>query len=395
MGEERQKKERENREERERKERERRQKEESLRKERREKEKENKEKKVKEIENTEKEVILLDEDEDVPLAKRRTVRKRKPEPVINIDSPLPELRNSKKPRPETEGNSQEVMTPRRGSQEKEVGWPRVSSLFAGAEEGRRVRKPTAKVQPFVHVEPEKEKKKPKPKEKKTVAVPPKRIHQPPKGPYYAACKVGAYRCPLCYTQWSLNQPYGRHLIGQACQVDPAGGPATSKKKEEEERGTMKFVTVGPATVREDSTLSIGKVPSLKFLSRSASSTPPPSLPMVKEGLEYYHSLYSNVNRNVQKKLFTRLRTKAGLNLIAGLAGYERLCREPLKIAIYLERKISLARDQRIKEREEEREREREKDKELKEKQKERERLREERQKKEKERKGKEGKRKKV
>jgi hypothetical protein len=30
-------------------------------------------------------------------------------------------------------------------------------------------------------------------------------------------------------------------------------------------------------------------------------------------------------------------------LVKGLAGYERLCREPLKVAIYLERKISLAR----------------------------------------------------
>ena len=149
-----------------------------------------------------------DEEEDVPLARRRRSggsRKRKGEGE--------ETKRSKKARTETGEN-------RRSSRDSELGWPRLSSVFDSGEDGRRVRKPTAKVQPFVHVEPEKEKRRVRPKDRGRAGGAPtkKRIHQPAKGPYFTACKIGSYRCPLCLTEWKLNQPYGRHIIAQACQV---------------------------------------------------------------------------------------------------------------------------------------------------------------------------------
>lgn len=50
------------------------------------------------------------------------------------------------------------------------------------------------------------------------------------------------------------------------------------------------------------------------------------MPRVKEGLEYYHSLYSPYNRTVQPRLFRHIRGGAKLNYVAGLTGYEKLCR---------------------------------------------------------------------
>ena len=151
-----------------------------------------------------------DEEEDVPLARRRKSggsRKRKGEGE--------ERTRTKKARTDTTGEN------RRSSRDSEVGWPRLSSVFDSGEDGRRVRKPTAKVQPFVHLEPEKEKRRVRPKDRSRsggVAGTKKRVHQPAKGPYFTACKIGSYRCPLCFTRWQLNQPYGRHIIAQACQV---------------------------------------------------------------------------------------------------------------------------------------------------------------------------------
>lgn len=280
------------------------------------------------------------EDEDVPLARRRksgSGRKRKGDTAV-------EGKKVKKSKTETRPHSPTAA--RRRSQETEVGWPRLSSVFSdsGGEESKRARKPTAKVQPFVHVdtvEPEKEKKRLKPKDRKLVTG--TKIHKPAKGPYSAACKLGSYRCPLCYTEWSLNQPYGRHIIGQACQVE-LPGPVKKKGEEDDEAKILRYVTVTPATAKRDSSVRMGKVASLALLCRSSlPSDCPASLPGVKEGLEYYHSLYSPYNRTVQARLFATLRQGAKLNLVAGLTGYEKLCREPLKIAIYLERKISLAR----------------------------------------------------
>ena len=151
-----------------------------------------------------------EEEEDMPLARRRKSggsRKRKGEGD--------ESKKTKKARTDAGEN-------RRSSRDSEVGWPRLSSVFDNGEDGRRVRKPTAKVQPFVHVEPEKEKRRVRPKDRSRTgggALPTKkRVHQPAKGPYFTACKIGSYRCPLCFTQWQLNQPYGRHIIAQACQV---------------------------------------------------------------------------------------------------------------------------------------------------------------------------------
>merc|ERR1719225_2353477 len=273
-----------------------------------------------------------DEEEDVPLARRRRSggsRKRKGEGE--------ETKRSRKARTETGEN-------RRSSRDSELGWPRLSSVFDSGEDGRRVRKPTAKVQPFVHVEPEKEKRRVRPKDRGRSGGAPtkKRIHQPAKGPYFTACKIGSYRCPLCFTEWKLNQPYGRHIIAQACQVDPPDPVARGGDDVDDNDRPMRWVSVTPATAKRDSSVKLGKVPSLKKLSRSALDSCT-SLPRVKEGLEYYHSLYSPYNRTIQARLFANIRTGAKLNLVAGLAGYEKLCREPLKIAIYLERKISLAR----------------------------------------------------
>ena len=152
-------------------------------------------------------VVEEDEEEDMPLARRKKSvggRKRKGE--------AEESKRTKKARTDASEN-------RRSSRDSEVGWPR--SVFDSGEDGRRVRKPTAKVQPFVHtVEPEKDKRRVRPKDRsRTGGVPTKkRVHQPAKGPYFTACKIGSYRCPLCFTQWQLNQPYGRHIIAQACQV---------------------------------------------------------------------------------------------------------------------------------------------------------------------------------
>ena len=145
---------------------------------------------------------------------------------------------------------------------------------------------------------------------------PDRLPQPAKGPYSAACKLGSYRCPLCYTEWSLNQPYGRHIIGQACQVRhviyktrsirhfffqhwvkdmrnwthtkdagnkghrkkrktrPTGlivtnasirqvelpGPVKKKGEEDDEAKILRYVTVTPATAKRDSSVRMGKVP---------------------------------------------------------------------------------------------------------------------------------------
>ena len=50
-----------------------------------------------------------------------------------------------------------------------------------------------------------------------------------------------------------------------------------------------------------------QVPSLKFLSREATWETLDSMPRVKEGLEYYHSLYSPYNRTMQARLFANIR----------------------------------------------------------------------------------------
>jgi hypothetical protein len=94
-------------------------------------------------------------------------------------------------------------------------------------------------------------------------------------------------------------------------------------KEEEEDRVLRFVSVTPATAKRDSSVRIGKVqfpsltscrhcgvqvPSLKLLCRAAlPAGSGAGLPAVKEGLEYYHSLYSPYNRTVQARLFSTVR----------------------------------------------------------------------------------------
>ena len=110
-------------------------------------------------------VVEEDEEEDMPLARRKKSgggRKRKGE--------AEESKRTKKARTDASEN-------RRSSRDSEVGWPR--SVFDSGEDGRRVRKPTAKVQPFVHtVEPEKDKRRVRPKDRsRTGGVPTKkRVH---------------------------------------------------------------------------------------------------------------------------------------------------------------------------------------------------------------------------
>ena len=61
-------------------------------------------------------------------------------------------------------------------------------------------------------------------------------------------------------------------------------------------------------------------------------------------MEYYHSLVWKENH--ENTFFQQLTCLSKLTLAANVKAYERLCKEPLKVALYLERKITLFRDNR-------------------------------------------------
>jgi len=179
------------------------------------------------------------------------------------------------------------------------------------------------------------------------------------GDYQVVCKTGRYRCPLCSTRWSLNQTYGRHVVSMTCQVDNGKGNLTSAPwilaggDPDEDLAILSetlaqksniFVSVNPATSKKDSFVTTSHVPSLKLLCRGAmhrNRDPPPI--RVKEGLEYYHALVWPDN-NKEEVVFKFMSRLAKMTLVTSVREYEKLCREPLKVALYLEKKIGKSRE---------------------------------------------------
>ena len=162
--------------------------------------------------------------------------------------------------------------------------------------------------------------------------------------YNGVCKFVKAQCPLCWNFWNLSQPYGQHVINQTCQktdISPSVGDVELGAGE-----NTKFIRVHPATSRTDSFVSTSRVPSLKLLSRGSlpggNSTSDVGVMSVKEGLEYYHSLVQPGNTD-ETNLFRYISGLGKITLVSSVKQYERLCRDPLKVAIYLEKKISRSR----------------------------------------------------
>lgn len=198
------------------------------------------------------------------------------------------------------------------------------------------------------------------------------------------CKSGNYKCPLCSTSFMLNQPYGRHVMAKECQIsqkvqttqtqqekdaankillaqapwmlndeDGDEAPKTQeeilkekKRIEEIEKKFPKiFVYVNPATHKRDSWVASSLVPPLKLLARSkCPETSKAQVPIsVKEGLEFYHA-FVFPNNCPEDIFFKYVRSNSKLSVCKSVKIYEKLCKEPLKIAMYFERKIRTYRD---------------------------------------------------
>ena len=98
------------------------------------------------------------------------------------------------------------------------------------------------------------------------------------------------------------------------------------------------------TIKDDSYVDISSVPCLKLIARNKLSTGgilrvPIS---VKEGLEYYHSIVWKDNN--ENTYFEELCFKTKITSCNTVSSYEDLCKEPLKVALYLEKKISISRE---------------------------------------------------
>jgi len=181
--------------------------------------------------------------------------------------------------------------------------------------------------------------------------------EPEPGYYQVVCKTGSYQCPLCSTRWSLNQTYGRHVVSMTCQVEQSKESLVSAPwilaggDQDEDVAILTenisplnniFVSVNPATPRKDSYVTTSHVPSLTLLCRGV--LPTPATPIrVKEGLEYYHALVWPDN-NKEEVVFKYMCRLAKMTMVTSVKEYERLCREPLKVALYLEKKIGKSRD---------------------------------------------------
>lgn len=193
-------------------------------------------------------------------------------------------------------------------------------------------------------------------------------------PYKILCKAGEYNCPLCNTNFKLNQTYGRHMVEKKCkkqdkkstppklipnksmpwimeEVDIDDG--TGKPKEESDLEVLQanvtkvplhHIKVQNCTIKDDSYVDISSVPCLKLIARNKLSTGgilrvPIS---VKEGLEYYHSIVWKDNN--ENTYFEELCFKTKITSCNTVSSYEDLCKEPLKVALYLEKKISISRE---------------------------------------------------
>lgn len=161
------------------------------------------------------------------------------------------------------------------------------------------------------------------------------------GKYHSVCKYVSKQCPLCWNFWNVSQPYGLHVYNQTCQK----GDCSSTIDPAIDINEKAFLSVHTSNNQTDSYVSTSNIPSLKLLCRKnlhgKNSTSDVAI-SVKEGLEYYHSLVmpGNVNEHV---LFRKLSQMAKITIVSSVRQYERLCRDPLKVAIYLEKKISRAR----------------------------------------------------
>ena len=159
--------------------------------------------------------------------------------------------------------------------------------------------------------------------------------------YQGVCKYVSKQCPLCWNFWNCSQAFGLHVFNQTCQKTDK----TSFSSDSDNRDRLRFLTVHAANNKTDSQISTSRIPSLKLLCRDSligkNSTSDVAI-SVKEGLEYYHSLMTP-GFNVENTLFHILSRMGKITLVSSVRQYERLCRDPLKVAIFLERKISKSR----------------------------------------------------
>ena len=163
------------------------------------------------------------------------------------------------------------------------------------------------------------------------------------GKYHSVCKFVRRQCPLCWNFWNCSQPFGQHVINQTCQKTDITTPRDDSSMAT--LGEMTFLSVNTANIKTDSYVETSHVPSLKLLCRGSmvgkNSTSDVPMP-VKEGLELYHSLVLP-GRGGESRFWAFLAKTGRITLVSSLREYERLCRDPLKIAIYLEKKISRSR----------------------------------------------------
>ena len=160
--------------------------------------------------------------------------------------------------------------------------------------------------------------------------------------YQGVCKYVRKQCPLCWNFWNSSQPYGQHVINQTCQKTDLTTPRDTCI---DSLGEMTFLSVNTATTKTDSYVDMSHVPSLKLLCRGSilGTNSTSDIPMsVKEGLELYHSLVLP-GKGGENRFWAYLAWTGRITLVSSLREYERLCRDPLKIAIYLEKKISRSR----------------------------------------------------
>lgn len=188
--------------------------------------------------------------------------------------------------------------------------------------------------------------KPKPAKPRGTASIDKRLNPPPSlgtndGRYQPVCKFVKQQCPLCWNFWNVSQAFGRHVINQTCQKKDN----TCANNDTGNDGSHTFLSVHTATARTDTYVSTSHVPSLKLLCRGSligkNSTSDVAI-SVKEGLEFYHSLVLPGNEG-QNNLWQYIQAQGRITIVSSFRQYEKLCRDPLKVAIYLEKKISRSR----------------------------------------------------
>lgn len=109
------------------------------------------------------------------------------------------------------------------------------------------------------------------------------------------------------------------------------------------RPPLHYISVIRSSVHEDSYVDCSRVAPLKLMVRGL--VPNGGLidnPInVKEGLEYYHSLVWKDNN--ENAFFEQLCKLSKTTIAQTVKSFEKLCKEPLKVALYLERKINACR----------------------------------------------------